>query len=305
MKIVCASICKNESHNIPSLIENLIKFDITELLVVDTGSTDGSLELLENCDKIAVKVKQVAIEPFNFSQARNTLKELISDDVDFVLHLDMDERIQSLPKQFVLGKGYSGDRKETLYNMVSKDMHRLTPRSGWNWIYPIHEHMLHEHDIIYDENFVIDHFQKPDKDCYESLTEIYFETDPNRLYFHRLTDLIHNSKYDEFAKLFKKYGTWNLTGQQKWLAVKNYQSSLLMLNQSADPDFFNVLVDANSSSSWYYLFLCYDSIGKNDRAFQFLTEATEVKFPEENEIKFFNMNVKNRALVVARNKKYI
>lgn len=303
MKIVCATICKNESHNIPDFLENLVNFGIKELCIVDTGSTDNSLELLNAFDKISIKIKQVVIDPFNFSEARNCTIELIPNDTDFVLHLDLDERIKSLPKNMILGKGYSCNRKEMLYEMVSKDMHRISSRAGWRWIYPIHEHMLHAHEIFYDENFVIEHFQKPGKDCYEDLTELYFNDDPERLYFHRLTDLIHNNKYVEFVELFKKYGTWNLKEQQRWLVTKNYQTSLLRLNLPADPDFFDVLLEANSSSSWYYLFLCYVSIGDKEKALQFFNEANERKFPEENELKFFNKRIKEAALNVS--KKYL
>ena len=302
MKIVCGTICKNEDHNIPGILDNLCNFGITEFFVVDTGSVDNSLELLRNSNKVSTTIKQVVINPFNFSEARNYLKDMIPYDADFVLHLDMDERIKSLPTNLIIGSGYSGDREEKLYGMISKCIHRITPKSGWTWTHPIHESLHVNYDVIYDNTFVIEHYQKPGKDCYESLTEFYFKVDPERLYFHRLTDLIHNSRYEEFIDLFRKHGTWILQDQQKWLATKNYQTSLLKLKLPADSSFFDVLVDANSSSSWYYLFLCYDSIGNYSEASRFLYEAINGSFPKENEIKYFNRYVKDRALRLAQSK---
>jgi glycosyltransferase involved in cell wall biosynthesis len=303
MKIICVAICKNEEGNIPAFLENLSSFGITELCVVDTGSTDRSIQLFKDSKEVKVNLKHVVIEPFSFADARNNLIDMIPPDADFTLHLDLDERIKSMPTDLEKGMGYSGDREEVLYGMVSKGMHRLTPPAGWKWQYPIHEHMYPEFYVAYKDDFIISHYQKPDKDCYESLTELYFDSDPKRLYFYRLTDLIHNSKCKEFAELFKKYGTWELNGQQRWLAVKNYQMSLLNIGRKADPEFFNILIEANSSSSWYYLFLCYDSINEYDTARVYFNEAENNKFPEENETKFFNSNIKKRARSVAHTKK--
>lgn len=304
MKIVCASICKNEEHNIPNFLLNLRNIGITQLFVIDTLSTDNSVGLLTSATDINVFVKSVEINPFDFSKARNYLIDLIPNDVDFVLHLDFDERVISLPLFLETGSAYSCNRKEMLYGTTSQYITKLTPGIGWFWKYPIHEELIFQ-PILHDDNFVIEHYQRPDKDCYESLTELYFESNPERLYFHRLTDLIHNSKYQEYIDLFKKYRTWVLTGQQRWLAVKNYETSLLKLNKPADPAFFNVLEEANSSSSWYYLFLCHDSIEDYGKAIECWNKANRTDFEKSNEIKFYNKLVKDRAFKLFNNKKEI
>ncbi len=292
MKIVCAAICKNEEHNVQGLIENLHQHGIQELCVTDTGSTDRTLELLRDNTLIRVNIKQIAIEPFNFSAAKNTLIELIPADADFVLHLDFDERLQSLPSELDPKMGYSCNRHEKLYNMISCDMPRLTPRSGWWWQHAIHEVLVPEFSIKYAPEFVIEHWQRPGKDCYESLTEYWFPHDPQRLYPHRLTDLIHNQRYQEYIQLFEQYGAWDLTELNLWRAVKNYVISCFYCMKSPRPDFVRLLEKFSSSSNCYYLALAYLTMNDLERAMHIYRIGEHSEFDSDNEKIYYNQNIK-------------
>ena len=58
LKIAIYSICKNEKENIQRYIKTTQLAD--EVVVLDTGSTDGSFELLKQSD---IKVFQKIIKP--------------------------------------------------------------------------------------------------------------------------------------------------------------------------------------------------------------------------------------------------
>ena len=299
MKIVCASICKNESHNIPQLLQNLESFGIAELCGVDTGSIDNSVELFHTPGYVNVSIKEVIINPFDFSEAKNSLRDMIPYDADFVLHLDMDERIKSLPKILTAGACYGVNREEILYGTLSENITRLTPRTGWEWKYPIHELLdisecLKSGIYFHDPEFVISHYQLEGKDRYESLTEFYFEKDVDRLYFHRLIDLIHHKSYQPLIDLFLKYGLRNLTDQQKWLVVTNYQASLINLDKCVDESYFYIVENADSSSSYYYMFYYYDKLEEYEKAARYFKAAKNKIFHPDNELRYFNPRIKIR-----------
>ncbi len=87
MKLSTTLIVKDELENLKSLIPILKQFS-DEIVVVDTGSKDGTLEFL-SLDKEIV-LKQIKWE-YNFSKARNYSLSLATKD--FILWIDADDRI--------------------------------------------------------------------------------------------------------------------------------------------------------------------------------------------------------------------
>ncbi len=88
MKISAAVICKNEEQFIPKWL-NIMK-SADEIVVVDTGSTDNSVQLLRDA---GCKVIEEIIEPFDFSKARNLSVLNVSDDTDWIVTVDFDEML--------------------------------------------------------------------------------------------------------------------------------------------------------------------------------------------------------------------
>ena len=94
MKIGVYSLCKNEVKNIEAWFESCKGADV--IVVTDTGSTDGSLELLE---KLAIENKNLQLHylrvmPWRFDDAFNAAMNHLPGDVDVCIRLDFDERIQ-------------------------------------------------------------------------------------------------------------------------------------------------------------------------------------------------------------------
>jgi tetratricopeptide (TPR) repeat protein len=84
LRIACYTIALNEEK----FAEKWLKTteDADYVLVVDTGSTDRTLDLLASIDVVSVAVK-----PFRFDDVRNASLALLPTDIDVAICLDMDE----------------------------------------------------------------------------------------------------------------------------------------------------------------------------------------------------------------------
>lgn len=93
-KIAVYAICKDEAANVAAFLSNVAQAD--QVVLLDTGSSDDTPQLIvsESAKQgINVTYDEVLIEPFSFSIARNMAMELVSDSIDYMLFLDMDERL--------------------------------------------------------------------------------------------------------------------------------------------------------------------------------------------------------------------
>ena len=86
LKIAVYTIALNEIKHASRWAEATKEADIR--IVADTGSTDGTQDLLR---KLGVIVHQISVKPFRFDDARNAALALVPDDIDVCLSLDMDE----------------------------------------------------------------------------------------------------------------------------------------------------------------------------------------------------------------------
>ncbi len=120
MKIGVYALCKNEINNIEAWFESCQGANV--IVVTDTGSTDGSLELLK---KLAAKNKHFQLQylrvvPWRFDDAFNAAMNHMPDDVDVCIRLDFDERLQP------------GWRPALLSSWTSETT-RLRYPYVWNW----------------------------------------------------------------------------------------------------------------------------------------------------------------------------
>lgn len=94
LKLTVYAICKNEKENIDKWLKCFSEADY--VCILDTGSTDGTWELLQKNKK---KYKnlilgQKEIKPWRFDTARNESMKLIPKDTDIFFMVDLDEIIK-------------------------------------------------------------------------------------------------------------------------------------------------------------------------------------------------------------------
>ena len=87
MKVTLYAIAKNEEKNIEKFLKNSKKFD--DVVVVDTGSTDNTVQLLKDAG-IKVYEHPQTREEFDFSVARNQALSYVETDWAFALDFNED-----------------------------------------------------------------------------------------------------------------------------------------------------------------------------------------------------------------------
>src|ERR1700743_3565185 len=91
--ISVATIVKNEAHNIQPFFDS-IRGVADELVIVDTGSTDATVEEIKKCAasaKFPVHLYEMKWSPFHFGIAKNYAID--HSNKEYVLVLDADERL--------------------------------------------------------------------------------------------------------------------------------------------------------------------------------------------------------------------
>lgn len=84
------AISRNEEQDLPAFLEYL-KSWVDEIIIVDDGSTDNTLNIITNAGKKVKLIKQLMDPECGFSGQRNRgIKEAQSE---WLLHMDIDERV--------------------------------------------------------------------------------------------------------------------------------------------------------------------------------------------------------------------
>ena len=144
MKITATIITLNEERNIARAIESLRCSD--EILIVDSGSTDRTVELAE---KLGVRVIEAGWR--GFAGQKNWAAEQAAHD--WILSLDADEALSEALESEILNLKKSGPRYDA-YTMprLARYLGRWILHSGW---YPDRKvRLYHRHKAKWVGNFV-------------------------------------------------------------------------------------------------------------------------------------------------------
>lgn len=85
-KVAVYTICKNEINYVNSFMDSMSEADA--VFVLDTGSTDGTVEKLRERGAI---VFEKIIKPWDFSKARNAILKQIPKEFNVLVSVDLDE----------------------------------------------------------------------------------------------------------------------------------------------------------------------------------------------------------------------
>lgn len=189
MKVAVASIALQEAGNVRPWIESAK--DADHILIADTGSTDNTVSIARH---EGARVIDVRVKPWRFDLARNAALAALPDEIDWVVWLDLDERLQPgwrdalerVPDEVTrvhFWYTWSWNADGTPGIQFWRDfIHR---RWGYHWRHPIHE-LITRYDPtpeipMYVRDLEVHHFQdvtKGRRGKYLNLLEMACREDP-------------------------------------------------------------------------------------------------------------------------------
>lgn len=143
MEVTLYAICKNEEDNVEKFLKNTEKF--SNVVVVDTGSTDNTVQLLKDAG-ITVYEHPQSKEEFSFSDARNKAMSYV--ETDWAFSLDFNEDIEEffpeglgvIEKEFTCFKHLRFDDKDGEVSQSNESHVRFHRTKNYIWIHAIHEY---------------------------------------------------------------------------------------------------------------------------------------------------------------------
>lgn len=187
-KISVYAITKNESKNVIEWYNSMKEAD--EIIVLDTGSTDNTVELLKSCPKVIVYEQKIT--PWRFDVARNISLSYVSKDTNICVCTDLDERFEEGWRE-LLENSWQEDttRAKYLYNWsfdangqpgTTFYLNKIHSRLNYLWHHPVHEVLISnkkENEILIP-GITLNHYQdyqKP-RSSYLPLLEVSVKEDP-------------------------------------------------------------------------------------------------------------------------------
>jgi len=196
MEVTLYAIAKNEEKNVERFIEISKKFSHT--VVVDTGSTDNTVQLLKDAG-IEVYEHSQSREEFDFAKARNQALSYVKTDWAFSLDLneDLDEffpdGLDVIAGEFTAFRheryNKIGDKEPTLSNETHIRFHRT---KNYTWVGAVHENLVFLPTEEYLNESTVDTTIKITKNIhntvdkelfYLSICEREFEKNPTSVYY--------------------------------------------------------------------------------------------------------------------------
>lgn len=246
-KICVYAISKNEEKFVNRWYESMKEAD--EIYVVDTGSSDRTVELL---NEKGVNVVVEKIVPWRFDVARNKSLSLVPKDADICVCTDLDEVFVSGWREKLEKYYIEGSRVNYTYNWHINDkgipdisfiLNKIHPRNGYIWTHPVHEVLtpISEEKYVDVKDIVLNHYPDSTKSrgSYLNLLELSVEEDPmddrNMHYLGR--EYMYYGMWDKCIETLKKHltlesATWNLERAasmryiaRSYLNLKNYKEA--------------------------------------------------------------------------------
>lgn len=224
-KICVYAICKNESKFIDRWLDSVSEADY--VVVLDTGSTDNSYDILKN-DKRVTVAKQAVFNPWRFDSARNMSLALAPSGTDIFVCVDLDEILHkgwadvlraswkpsTIQAEYNYIWSHDGDKPGRVFS--TNKIHS----TGWYWKYPVHETLMtdiYSHDDIINNtlylgnNLIIEHFPDETKSrgSYLPLLELrvslYPEDNVGKLYLGH--EYYYKGHYEKSIEVLKNLYT--------------------------------------------------------------------------------------------------
>lgn len=214
MKIAVYTIALNEEQFVERWYNSAKEADY--LLIADTGSTDGTIELAKS---LGIHVVDATTKPWRFDKARNKALDALPKNIDWCIALDMDEvLVEGWREQFKwVNHGTTRIRYEYTWSWKpdgSPDLvyggDKIHTRKGYFWKHPVHEVLICRGEEVQEWNGLkIHHFPDSTKSrsSYYPLLKMAVDEDPtdDRNAFYYARELYFNGMTDEAIAEFKRH----------------------------------------------------------------------------------------------------
>jgi hypothetical protein len=299
LKVAVYTIALNEAAHAERWAASCADADYR--IVADTGSTDGTVELLTAA---GVTVHRLAIRPWRFDLARNAAMALIPADVDVCCTMDMDRCLEpgwrpQLEAAWAPGatalfntvvyRASPGD-PNILCGWPAKNFHH---RWGYRFQRPVHEALVYSGDeatcscaeIVMTE--VQDH-SKSTRRQYLPLMEVAHKEDPadSQICFWLAREYMWANRAEEASQMFERYlglpaSTWRdeRAEAMRYLARTQPERKLHWLDRARleAPHRREIWLDLaerlHEAEDWLNLFwACANGIEKTRRTGSYLDE---------------------------------
>jgi glycosyltransferase involved in cell wall biosynthesis len=142
-KLGLSMIVKDESHVILRSLKSVSPI-IDYWTIVDTGSTDGTQEIIKNFfDEQGIPGELIEIEWKDFATSRNVALEAVEPHVDYGIWIDADEELKldsSFNKEALFKSEHHSVSVTTIYGKVTYTRKNIwKTKMGFKWDGPIHE----------------------------------------------------------------------------------------------------------------------------------------------------------------------
>lgn len=164
-KICVYAICKNESQFVDRWVDSMQEAD--EIVVVDTGSTDDTVEKLK-ARGCRVEIKTWA--PWRFDEPRNYAMSLASEDCNIFISTDLDEVLEPGWADILRAEWIDGKHTRAQYKYAWSHAKNGEPArvfyydkihdKNWKWKYPVHELLVRNDKCGYNVEETLNLFDK-------------------------------------------------------------------------------------------------------------------------------------------------
>ena len=148
-KICIYAMCKNEKQFVKQWLDSMEEANY--IVVLDTGSTDGTYEMLKN-DPRVFRCEQKIISPWRFDVARNESLKLVPEDANILMSTDLDELLDKGWAKPLREKWIDGYHKRGYYTYAWSHNESGEPgrvfiydkihSKDWHWQFPVHEMLV-------------------------------------------------------------------------------------------------------------------------------------------------------------------
>lgn len=274
MKIAVYTIALNEKHFVERWYESAKEADY--LLIADTGSTDGTVELAK---ELGITVVPISVKPWRFDDARNASLAAIPADIDYCIALDMDEVLVEGWRSGFDNLSPSVTRPRYKYTWSWKEDgtpglqyggDKIHARKGYRWKHPVHEVIVTNQSIEVQDWIPLEIHHYPDhsksRSQYMPLLAQAVQEDPydDRNTFYYARELFFHGRYEEATQEFMRHislpkATWKpeRAASMRYIAkmVEEKEEWLLRAHNEC-PDRREALVDL---AEYYYQNEMWDS----------------------------------------------